>query len=238
MNNTGLFMNFACSSRRWQPAVSAVTTVRCRLRLGKQNYAGFSLVEVIVSALIVGVMLVAALETAGAVFHTERQNANRLIGPNLAMELMTEVLARPFEDPEVDDTNLGNTEDGTISTRDDFDDVDDYDGWIEVGIRDRLGVSNTELTGWQRQVGINWVEPATGVVSNSYTPLKRITVTVTSPTGEQTQLSAYRAKDGTLERPEVEMTAVTWLGAKLQLGVNNDAATVGTNLTNFATDVE
>lgn len=189
-----MFGSFAHSSRR---------------RLGKRYRAGFSLVEVIFSTLIVGVMLIAALETAGAVFRTERQNADRLTGPNLALELMTEVLAMAYEELMPDTVIADIDADESLNS--------DFPGWS-----------------W----GVTVVDASTGDPPDDDTDLKLITVKVTSPTGEETDLAAYRAKDGMLERPEVEMTAVTWLGAKLQLGVNNDAATVGTNLTNFATEAE
>jgi hypothetical protein len=198
---------------------------------------GLGLVEVICSTLIVGIMLVAALETVGAVFRTQRFNADRLNGPNLAMELMTEVLAMPYEDPETDDTEIGPEVGEATISRTDFDDVDDYHNWNEIGIKNKDNTPNTNFSAWRRRVEVAWADPSTGATTTETTELKRITIVVTSPTGEQTQLSAYRAKNGVLEQVEAEMTIVTWLGAELQLGSENAAASMGTNLTNHATDV-
>jgi hypothetical protein len=213
-----------------------------RPRLGarhRASRAGLGLVEVICATLIVGIMLVASLETVGAVFRTQRLNADRLIGPNLTMELMTEVLSTHYEDPEIDNTGIGREVGELAVTRAHFDDVDDYHGWNKVGAEAKDGTPNASFSTWRRQVNVVWVKLSDGTVSTTNTQLKRITVTVTSPTGDVTQLSAYRAKDGMLEQsPWIEMTAVTWLGAKLQLGAGNLAASVGTNLTNHATDAE
>ena len=207
-------------------------------RANRTSRAGLGLVEVICSTLIIGLMLVTSLETVGAVFRTQRLNADRLAGPNLAMELMTEILSLPYEDPDIDSTDIGTEVGEAAITRDDFDDVDDYDGWNNLGVEAKDGTPSADFSSWRRQVEAVWAEPSTGAVDAADTKLKRITVRVTSPTGELTQLMAYRAKDGMLERTQAELTVVTWLGAKLQLGAGNATASVGTNLTNHATDAD
>ena len=207
-------------------------------RANRSSRAGLGLVEVICSTLIIGLMLVTSLETVGAVFRTQRLNADRLAGPNLAMELMTEILSLPYEDPDIDNSDIDTDVGEATLTRADFDDIDDYDGWNNVGVEAKDGTPNADFSTWRRQVQVAWVEPSTGAVDAADTKLKRITVRVTSPSGEITQLMAYRTKDGMLERSQAEMTAVTWLGAKLQLGAGNATASVGTNLTNHATDAD
>lgn len=232
--------DFHHSSRRRRLAVRAVTAAGFGLRQAthyRASRAGLGLAEVIVATLVVGLMLVAALETVGAVFRTQQLNAERLTGPNLALELMTEILARSYEDPEVDNTDIGNTEDASATTRADFDDVDDYHGWEEVSVMNNDGSPNVAFADWQRHVMVQWVKPSTGEPADQDLGLKRITVTVLSSTGDETQLTAYRAKGGMLERSESAMMAVTWVGAHLQLGEDNATAIMGTNLINHATDV-
>jgi hypothetical protein len=121
LNSTVAVRGFGPPSRRRKPAVAMTLTAgghRCAalvgLRLGtrrRMSPSGLGLVEVICSTLIVGIMLVASLETVGAVFRTQRLNADRLAGPNLAMELMTEVLSMAYEDPDIENSDIGNTED-------------------------------------------------------------------------------------------------------------------------------
>lgn len=233
--------NFARPRCGRQPGVRALTAAGFRLRLGtlhRASPAGLGLVEVIFATLIVGLMLVASLETVGAVFRTQQLNADRLTGPNLAMELMTEILAKPYEDPEVDRTDIGNTEDESATTRADFDDVDDYHNWDELSVVNADGSSNTAFADWRRQVIVQWVDPSTGEPADQDLGLKRITVTAINSSGEETQLMAYRAKSGMLERAETPMTAVTWVGARLQLGEDNTTASMGTNLINHATEAD
>lgn len=199
--------------------------------------SALGLVEVMVSTLLVGVMIVASLESVGAVFTTHRLNADRLTGPNLAMELMTEVLSMPYEDLDTSGTTIGTEAGETASTRADFDDVDDYDGWDNTGVEAKDGSLKSDFSAWRRQVGVAWVNVATGADDTADTGLKRITVTVTSPEGIVSQLAAYRAKDGMVEQsPAVDITAVTWMGAELQLGTGSAKVSLGTNLMNHASD--
>jgi hypothetical protein len=77
--------------------------------------------------------------------------------------------------------------------------------------------------------GLNWILGDTG--------LKRITVMMVSPSGEITQLVAYRFEKGMLEQsPAIDTSAVTWVGAELQLGTASKPARMGTNLTNHTPD--
>lgn len=185
----------------------------------KQKHHGLTLVEVAVSTVIVGVMLVAALETLGAVLRSQRLNAARLTGPGLAHEIMGEILSLPYEDPENPGGSIGTDSGESSSDRTAFDDVDDYDNWSENGPEGKDGAGYSDYTGWERDVQVDWVNSTTLAVAGSDTGLKRITVTVTDPDGVETQISALRSQLSSLEQsPAVDMTAVTWLGTELQLG--------------------
>lgn len=201
---------------------------------------GLTLLEVVVATMVTGVMLVAALDSVGAVFRTHRQNADRLCGMSLTHELMAEIMSLPYKDPTAMISLIG-TEDGESSAnRATFDDVDDYNGLNVVGLRTKNGTLRTNFSGWRTQAKVEWIEVATGLVwILGDTGLKRITVTVTSPVGEVTQLVGYRSKEGMLEKPPVVDTlAVTWIGAELKLGTDSNPARMGVNLTNHATDAE
>ncbi len=93
------------------------------------------------STLIVGVMLVAALDTLGAVFRSQRLNAARLTGPGLAHELMGEILSLSYEDPEDPGGSIGRDSGESGKERADFDDVDDYDNWVEKNPRTKSVLS-------------------------------------------------------------------------------------------------
>ncbi|TWU29467.1 type IV pilus modification PilV family protein [Bythopirellula polymerisocia] len=198
---------------------------------------GISLLEVAISSLLVGVTLVASLQTVGAVYRTQRLNASRLTGSSLAMELMTEILAMPYEDPDINSLTLGRESGESAVNRLDFDDVDDYKNLNSLGVKSKDGTAIADLTAWRRQVDVNWFDPLTGLNAILDSKLKKIVVTVTSPVGDVTTLTAYRSKWGMLEQtPVVDTTAVTWIGATLQVGVGNPSTYIGTQITNLASD--
>ncbi len=210
-------------------------THRCRAHA--HHRAGISLLEVSISSLLVGLTLIASLETVGSVYRTQRLNASRLTGSSLAMELMTEILAMPYEDPEVNSLVLGTETGESASNRSDFDDVDDYDNWNSLGVKSKSGTAVAGYANWRRQVDVNWFDPLTGLNGILDTNLKKITVTVTSPVGNVTTLTAYRSKWGVLEQtPAIDMTAVTWIGATLQVGVGTPVSYIGSHITNHASD--
>ena len=90
--------------------------------------AGFSIAEVTMSVLIVGILMVVALNTAGAAARSQIDNRDRVRAMLIANGLLAEILEQPFED-------LGGSpkfglENGEGSgDRKDFDDVDDYYNW-------------------------------------------------------------------------------------------------------------
>ncbi len=206
-------------------------------RFAKQ---GITLLEIVVATMITGAMLVASLNSVGAVFQTQRLNADRLKGPGLAHELMSEILAMPYKDPDANTTTIGTDAGESTANRSTFDDVDDYHGLNSLGIKAKNGTNRTGYTNWRQQASVVWVESLTGIQWGlSDTGLKRISVTITSPTGEVKQLTAYRAKDGVLEQaPLIDTSAVTWVGAELQLGTATTPVRMGTNLTNHTPDAD
>ncbi len=197
----------------------------------KGDRSGLSLIEVVMATLLVGVMLVASLDTLGGVYQTQRRNATRLSGPGLAHDLLSEVMAMPYADPDELPDTVG-------STRAAFDDIKDYDNWDSPNAVDKEGTALPGYTGWRREVDIQWCNRDTGEEWVLWeTGIYRVLVTVTAPDGKQTQLLGLRSRDGALEQtPAVNMTVVTRIGAALQLGNSPIVARQGTPLTNHATD--
>jgi MSHA pilin protein MshD len=203
----------------------------------KRARSGFTMAEVLISTTIVGVMLAAALESVGMVYRSRRISANRLTAPGLAQELMAEVLAMPYEDPQSPGGSIG--PEAGESTRSAFDDIDDYHSWSSGDARGRDGTAFTGYSGWQQQVQVAYAGLADpSVNSGSDLGLKRVTVTVTSPAGTAVSLVSLRARKGAVEQPQgVDANAVTWLGATLQVGAGTRNERWGTTLINPAADV-
>lgn len=138
---------------------------------------GFSLLEVVVSAMLVGVLLVAAMRTVGASIFAQNRVGEQSIGQWLADGLLSEVVARAYkEDAAL--SELG-PDSGEVSKAD-FDDVDDFCNWSESPPQLAGGTPMPDLDGWTRTVGVAWADPANwGQTAVSDTGIKRITVRVT-----------------------------------------------------------
>jgi MSHA pilin protein MshD len=206
---------------------------------------GLSLPEVLISTVLVGVMLVAAMKTVGAVFRTRQVNAQLGDGEALAHQLMTEILQATYEDPEETSVPIGDPsnplgiesgESGT--TRADFDDVDDYEAWNGEPPVDKGGTALAGYELFKRTVNVYRVDPDTLQSNpNMETGLKLIQVTTIEPSGRQIVLWTLRSRFGAVEQPpSVDTTFVTWLGGTLRSGGNPTAVFEATNLVNHAED--
>ena len=194
--------------------------------------------EVVVATVIVGMMIVAALNAAGMVFKTQRLNADKLTGPGLAQDLMAEVMAMPYIEPQVPSGSIGLDAGESAANRSTFDDVDDYHNLSSADARSKDGTARTGYTGWSQTATVAYADPATGVASGSTdTGLKRITVTVTSPTGVATQLVGLRFKEGGLEQSlPVAGVAVSWVGVELRVGTSTRSQFAAAPLANNSPD--
>ena len=182
---------------------------------------GFTLVEAVISMLIVGLMLVAALSTLGASARAQHFQASRGRGFTLARDLLTEVLQAAYDDPEDPGNGIDQDSGESGVDRGDYDDVDDYDGWSGSPLEHKDATHVPDAAGWQRQVTVTYADPVTlaSTGTTSDTGLKFITVTATGPGGEVTTLQGLRSRHGAGEQPpQVDTTYVTWVGVELEIG--------------------
>jgi MSHA pilin protein MshD len=157
---------------------------------------GFTLVEVVLSIVIVAVMLVAALSTVGASRLSQQRTSQYSRGQLLSESLMAEILRQDYLDP--NDTPVFGIEAGeSTSTRADFDDVDDYNGWSENPPVRKNGSQMAGLSGWQRDVTVQWVDSAdTTQVKTFETNVKRVTVTISCNNKQVGSLTAIKTNYG------------------------------------------
>jgi hypothetical protein len=137
---------------------------------------------------------------------------------------MAEILQQSYIDP----TNPITLGPDLLETRPTFNDVDDYNGYSESPPKNRDGTSVTGYTGWTRSTKVEWIDP-TNPTSASLTDtyLKRITITVTSPTGRVTKLTGMRAKKSAYEdTPTVTQTYSSWIGVTVQVGTDATTSAV------------
>ena len=161
--------------------------------------AAFTLVEAVLSLVVVGVMLVAALNTVGvsrlSQFKTSLQGRGRL----LAESLVAEIVRYPYEDPN-GPVVFGRESGEPASPRTAFDDVDDYHQWSASPPVNRDGTPITGMTGWAEGVTVEWVNPQNVTETRqTETGAKRITVTVTYQGVPVVSLMAIRTDCDSME---------------------------------------
>ena len=199
---------------------------------------GFTLIEIAVSSLVVALMLVAALNMFGTVARDYDVTGEYQMGHLLGEDLMQEILQQCYADP--GDPNGFGVETGESTTsRVDFDDIDDYDGWSCSPPRMPNGTALSGTEGWTRSAAVCWADVLSpGTNAASETGLKRVDVAVTSPRGRTFTLRTLHCSTGRLElQPPADRTFVVGLTTKLQAGTEQDDVIVEhTALSNHAED--
>jgi Tfp pilus assembly protein PilV len=117
-----------------------------------------TLVEVVAATMIVGLMAIVTLGALGAATQSGQSAGNRAIGQTLASELMAEIIAAPYSDPD-DDPVFGPEGAETAGPRNRFDDVDDYNGWNSGPPQYPDGTPLADRGDWRRQVTVELVQP-------------------------------------------------------------------------------
>jgi MSHA pilin protein MshD len=180
---------------------------------------GFTLIESLMSIVIVSGVLVAALTTLGAIGRTRMVQVDRAAAVHLGERMMAEVLQCYFQEPGSSNPAIGT--DAGESARDLFDDVDDYDGWATTGtptLRD--GTAMSEFVNWKLAVKVDHAQLADpGSTTAGFTGLKRIQVTVTAPSGAAISYYASRSSNGAYEQtPQAVTTYLTGTGVSAKVG--------------------
>lgn len=149
----------------------------------------FTLFESVLATIIVGVMMVAAVQTVAASRVLQFKSAQRAQGTLLAGELMTEILSRDYEDQ----SSPGFGPEAGEDMRSMFDDADDYHLWSEQPPQLADGSPVTGLADWKREVAVERVPPANlALLSGTETGARRITVTVSHRAVPVVRLKAVR----------------------------------------------
>lgn len=191
--------------------------VRAPAAGGARGVGGFSLVEAIVSAGIVGIMLVASLNLLGSAARTRAGDNDRRTAIFLAHELLSEVQQQNYKDPSLTALLFG-PELGE-NARTDFDDVDDYNKYTEKPPKDHSGAPMGGMSGFKRSVRVGWVQPSNLGPSNTDTGLVMIEVTVVDARGVSTSAYSLRGERATAaDPPPASSTWVQWTSVELEVG--------------------
>lgn len=173
---------------------SRPTTIRKarRTRCGRYSPRAISLVEVMISTVVVSGMLVASLNVYGKSKMAETRALEKTQGLILAQELLAEIQDQAYDEPFA--TSAWGTESGEDNgNRKFFDDVDDYLDWSASPPQDRNGAEITDFDGWTRSVVVNRRDTDDmESESNVETGIKWITVIVQHGDREVVRLSMVK----------------------------------------------
>ena len=208
-------------------------------KIEPQHRRAFSMLEVTLSTVIVSLVLVSALNMSASSLLMWNESSSDTRAQTLAHDLLNEILAVSYEDPETDPPDWGTESDEPWAPdRLIFDDTDDYDGWHGVPPARRNGSEIPNLIGWDRHVSVEKVEAndPTWTLGNGQADqgVRLITITVSDSTGGQYILKAIVSKLGGVERATgVDTSFVS--GAHLELSTTSgDVIVSGTDLNNHA----
>lgn len=154
------------------------------------HHRGITLVETVLSLLILAGAFVAALNTISSARGAQALVTQRQLGLVLAEDLMAEVLAH---DTYTEGAQFGPESGETLAGRSSFDAIDDYDGWASSPPTDRDGEDIVGAQGYSRSVEINYVQ-LSDISSQSMADQGVLRVTVTVMYGSKTvaTLRGYR----------------------------------------------
>jgi MSHA pilin protein MshD len=142
---------------------------------------GVTLIELVVAITIVAIAAVAVL---GALASITTRGANTMVRQQavaIADAYLEEILLQPVTPP---------SGAATPTSRANFNDVDEYNGLLDVGARDQFGNALAPLSNYTVSVA---VVPTAALPNITAANARRIDVSVTDPTGLTVVLSGYRA---------------------------------------------
>lgn len=140
---------------------------------------GITLVEVVLSSLVLSFVATGAVRLLVAVVDRREASVRDTTGAQLAEQLLAEAMARPFESPAASrNGEFGRSAaEGVASGWGVFDDCDDFDGWTASPPESGDGTAIGGLDGWTRRAGVDWVTTADlNTAAVGPTDVKRITV--------------------------------------------------------------
>ena len=153
-----------------------------------QSRHGLTLIEVLVSLILVSTVLLVSLSASANLFRDQSSERTSVRAHELAGIILDEISVRNFRDPD-DDQVFGIEPSESVSDRTTFDDVDDYHGYVSTPPTYRDGPSIGNYSGWSFAVVVERAEPTNSgiaLVTIDDAPLRVVTVTCTSPSGATT----------------------------------------------------
>ncbi len=140
---------------------------------------GFSVIEVAMSSLLVGAVLVASMRVTGQALMVQRDRAHMSTAAFLAEGLLSEILLLPYMEPGLNNSAIRREAGEPANDRSTFDDVDDYHDYTESPPKSMENEPLPGFVGWERSVVVQWVNPNDlNRTQGGESGVKRVTVQV------------------------------------------------------------
>lgn len=147
-------------------------------RSGYTAVRGSALVEVVIAILIVAVIAMFFSLLSATASRSFRRAMNVSRAAYLAAGLLDEIRARRWDEKTTGASlPLGVDPGESASDKTTFDDVDDFNGYIEPALKDAAGAAVSGFAGFTRQAAVAYID-ANNAVAPDTTPRKRVIVTV------------------------------------------------------------
>lgn len=153
---------------------------RTRANFGNRTRgSAFTLVEAVLAIVFVALVLTGAMQAASTSIGAQARAADRAAGRFLAHGLVSELLAKPYEDPNTGSTGVNLNVNGTLANKTTATSINDFNGWTESPPQDPDGNAIPGFSAWTRSVTVQWVNPSDpGTVVTTECGAKLVTVTV------------------------------------------------------------
>lgn len=136
---------------------------------------GLTMIEVAVSTMLVGTLILASLQTVGQVFRFRNETSNQQQGLGLAQQLVARIEQYPYQDP--DGGGTFGREYFEVVLNQPRDDFDDFHGFTESPPQDATGTTLVGFEDWSWRASIQRKDPVT--LQDTYSDFGAAVLTVT-----------------------------------------------------------
>jgi type II secretory pathway pseudopilin PulG len=224
------------------------------------NHRGFTLVEAAISCVLVSLVFAAGMTAAGVAARDRRTQSDTRTAQALARLLMDEIAQQRYADPATN--TIAPAANASTTDRSNWSHIDDYNGLAESPPRDRSGYPIAGAMGWKWSASVAYssfptfagssaTAPSGGLVGGllgavtgtvtavlgstsgaTDTGLKKIMVTLTSPTGVSTTITSFRSSAGVVDRVSTGTGFMSQASLAITVGANNTPIQIAAPLLN------
>lgn len=153
---------------------------------------GVTLIELIITLVVVGIALSAVVSVLTPSFSRSSDPIWQARAVELIEAYLDEIQAMRFNETSPIGGGFDNACDTTAeeASRNQFDDVGDYNGVNDSPPELLLGALGADYTGFRAEITVNCVGSSFGFPSDNY--IKRISIQITGPTGAVLQMAMHK----------------------------------------------